>query len=277
MGMETDLGIFELRLDRGWSESDVLRRYRQVGEPAGLRVRRVPGSGLKLASVDFLRGMPGLEFLDVQVPVADDRAAFVLPQLKTLTLLTGSRHTVPAALPSNLDVVVMWARPGLEALAQLGRLRRLVLGRWRGPDLSFLAGAPALEELRVEARYGTYALTGLASCDRLSEIWMSEMRVESLETLAPLRGLRKLWVTGKIGAPGGPRLDLSALSSMPLLEELRLLSAGSVVSLAPLLALTHLRDARFAGTAIMENDPAIVEELQKRLETLTFKYAFERD
>jgi len=171
-----------------------------------------------------------------------------------------------AGLMKELELINPWvpkiprsvrAVTRIDPVGRLSGLERLIMERIAVADLGPLRKLAALRELRIAdcPRIRTLAPLGeLAGLTRLfledletkgvasvaklvglTELKLVGLGLKSLEFLAPLQKLRKLWLSRNPGIT-----DLAAVSKLPALEELHLDGVGAA-PLAPLRGLKTLR------------------------------------
>jgi hypothetical protein len=126
-------------------------------------------------------------------------------------------------------------------VAQLSRLRTLVVHDWRVADLQPLRGTAGLEVLRIAGSTKLRALDGIEALRGLRELVLFDCGVADLAPLAGLRDLKTLVVEGgfsrHVTVP-----TLAPLAALVDVEELRLASIRVTDgSLRPLHALHELR------------------------------------
>jgi hypothetical protein len=260
--MRADYRVQSWTVDSGFDPTELRERYVAEGSD-GVYLRAERGTGLD--SVEFLADFPNLKYVEISGTVKDDTASFLLPALEELILLTRCQVPIPALTGSAVLRVGVDDRPGKEALADISGLRELSVWSWDGPDLVFLGRQPQLSRLTVEGMRSVYSLQGLELCEALVEVELKEMGVQSLAPLRGLRKLRRLWLLGSPRTHGSPRvLDLADLAGSNDLEELRLTYGGSVGSVRPLAALNNLRDVRLRGTTVLDADLAPLTDLADR-------------
>lgn len=238
--------------DGPWDLPQLQQRFAEGGFN-GLNIRFIHPAAFK--SLDFLLGMEGLQYLEVNGRIRNDLAAFELPELRELTLATRSPRPIPGFASSSLTRLGIDDRDGKDHIATLERLQELAIWLWKGPDLTFLDDVELpLRKLRLEGKKQLAALDGIAGCRNLAEVEVREARIESLEPLSGLTDLRSLRILSGYRAKGETCLDLSDLTSLKGLEVLNVCDAGAIRSLRPLRDLPALRDVRLGGTEILDGD-----------------------
>lgn len=221
---------YEIRDDQPWTLRDT-ERYHAGGYNG---VKLYPERGSKL-TLEFVRDLQGLRYVEVSGPVADDTPVFDVPALEDLTILTGSKKPLRLEALPLLRRLAVHHRPGLEGVASLPGLTSLFVGRWQGPDLAFLGDKPKLESLRLEGRRKLRAsLDGIERAPHLDELMVLDVRIESIEPLRGLTNLREIHLTGVPGMEEGEPWDLTVLTGKPRLEWFHAASQGSAHTLAPL-------------------------------------------
>jgi len=137
---------WKVSFDGPWSEI-AEDRYRQGGFD-GLSL--VPSSAWVPSDLDFLYRLDGLRSFSLNAKVKNDIAAFKIPSLEHLSLVTGSRLRVPEEIQPLLLRLVMTDRPGVDVQTHWPALESLRLGAWKGTDLQLLNGTLNLRHFRVE-------------------------------------------------------------------------------------------------------------------------------
>lgn len=222
------------------------------------------GRHQELPNLDFLRDLPNLKYVEIVGHVVDDTAAFQIPELHELFLVTRCRKTIPdLSMHRGLLRLGLEDRPGKEQMRALPQLRQLRIWRWKGPDLTFLPDNSELELLTIEATRIIASAEGIETCRQLQVTELTEMRVADLKPFASLHCLRRLGLVGDRRIPDGAVLDLADLANLSNLEELALTFAGRVGSIAALLELPALRDVRLRGTQIVDGDLSPLDELRR--------------
>ncbi|TYC14600.1 hypothetical protein FXF65_17305 [Actinomadura syzygii] len=244
--------------DGPWDLARLTEQYLQGGHD-GLNMRFTHPAAFK--SLDFLEDCTGLRYLEVNGRIRDDLASFRLPDLRELVLLTRSPRAIPGFAAAGLTRLGIDDRPGKEHIAELRQLRELLIWYWKGTDLSFLGDAPPpLRSLRLEGRKQLATLDGIEGCRDLSELWVRDAQVESLEPLRELTGLRVLRLMPGYQPKVRTRLDLSVLTGMKGLETIALVYTGEIVSLRPLRELPALREVRIRAD-ILDGDLSPLDDL----------------
>lgn len=175
-------------LDGPWDLAALRQRFVEGGFD-GLNLWFMSPAAFK--NLDFLADYNDLQYLEVTGKLNNDVAAFRLPALKELVLLTKSTRPIPGFASPDLVRLGFDDRPGKELVAGLRSLRELLVWRWRGTDLRFLGSPPPpVQLLRIDGMRQIVTLHGLEECWTLTELEVRESRVESL---APLRGLENIW------------------------------------------------------------------------------------
>ena len=248
--------------DRPWRADDTGRFVERECRAVFLVFRR---DVVRLVTLDFLKGLPGLRRVAVDGPMRDDTLVFELSQLEGLGLRTGSQKPLLFDRCPALDTVAVDDRPGLESLASLGRLRNLTVGRYQRPDLTFLGGTP--EFIRIEGRYKPLRLDGVERCGALDELAVFDTSVESLEPLRGLAKLRQVEIGTPRAAPPEP-WDLSVLHDLPSIEWFTV--GGPVRSPAPLYELPQALKRLAFGT-VEDGDLTPLLSLPPRVELVSIE------
>jgi hypothetical protein len=237
--------------DGPWSEA-ATQRYLDGGYHG---VYLQLGRGTKSPHLEFLREVPGLRYLEVNGKVIDDTAAFRIPELEELILLTGSKRAIPTLEDlAELGRLGIDDRPGKESIRHASKLQHLTIWRWKGPDLRFLASSSQLRSLRIEGTMNLVSLAGVEGCPDLREIEMTQLRVDTLQPLAQLSSLKTLRLIGSPRIDETPHLDLVDIVGLRNLEQLTLTYAGEVRSLRPIARMPALTEVRLRGTHLVDND-----------------------
>lgn len=248
--------------DGPWDLPQLQQRFAEGGFN-GLNIRFIHPAAFK--SLDFLLSLEGLQYLEVNGRIRNDVAAFELPELRELTLATRSPRPIPGFASSSLTRLGIDDRDGKDHIATLESLQELAIWLWKGQNLTFLHDAELpLRKLRLEGMKQVAALDGIASCRNLAEVEVREARIESLKPLSGLTALRSVRILPGYRAKGEACLDLSDLTRLKGLEELRLVYAGAIRSLRPLLDLPALRDVRLRGTEITDGDLSPLSSVSAR-------------
>jgi hypothetical protein len=215
------------------------------------------------SDLGFLTELPSVRYLEVVGDVRDDTAAFTLPELEELILATRCRRAIPSPVPAQpqLKRLLVNTRPNMEAIHDMPRLHDLTVYLWTGQDLRFLGPKPVLERLEVEGMLRFFSPTGVDGCTAITDLRVTEARVQTLAPLGTLTTLRRLRLIGSSKVPGDNSLDLSDLQALTNLEELRITYGGRIRSLWPVLSFPRLRDLRLRGTAVMDGDLAPLDRL----------------
>jgi hypothetical protein len=179
-----------------------------------------------------------------------------IESLEHLTLLTRSKVPLAVDRLHYLHNLGVDAQRDLTGIHGLTGLQRLYLAGCRGPDLSFLGDKPMLVWLRLDGRPGRLFLDGIEGCVGLRELEVLDYRLPSLAPLRGLTALERLLLSGPRRVPADNDLNLEDLVGMQNLDSLRLINAGTIRSLAPLLRLSRLRDFRFNEVAIADGNLA---------------------
>ncbi|MET9310734.1 hypothetical protein ABZX12_02805 [Kribbella sp. NPDC003505] len=216
-----------------------------------LRVAR----NTRLPDLEFLRDLPGLRYVEVTGPVADDTAALLIPGIREVFLLTRCKKALPDLSGSTVSKIGLDSRPGLEQVAAIGLDEFHVWG-WRGTDFTFLGDQPGLRRLKVEATRQLVSLQGLQHCLRLEYVELLALRATGLAPLAQASRLQHLWIIGDRRITGQVTLDLADLADLAELRQIRITFGGTIATLAPLTGPIgrRLRDFRIRGTKVGDGD-----------------------
>jgi len=246
--------------DGPWSDA-AEKRYRE-GEFDGLILS--PSSTWTPSDLDFLLRLPGLRLFSLQAKVKNDLAAFAVPSLEELALVTGSRLGVRDVVQPRLRDLVLTDRPGIKVSLHWPRLESFKLGMWRGTDLQMLDGATRLRRFHVEGRRQAGSLTGVESCDSLESL---QTVGYSIKDTAPLRGLKSLSELRMMAAhPTGPHgiIDISDLSRSRL-TRLWISNAASIRQLQMLADFPSLREVRLIDCRLLAADWQFLDILSARV------------
>jgi hypothetical protein len=198
-----DLGLFAGHVDS-------VKTLRLAGSAENGRIDTVTGLG----------ALPGLESLEIQVPVKRGLEAAELPHLKSCAL--------------------SW-QAGCEVLTGIPSLRALVLRGFGAPSLKALQVPKGLTDLWLD-RPALLSLEGVASMPALRVL-----RISNAKALASLQGLGG----GELDAidiEKAPLLqDITALSRAPSVRQVRLVGTSTAIDLRPLAGLTALRRLHAGG------------------------------
>ena len=204
---------------------------------------------VKVGELTFLTSLEQVRALRVHGRVQDDSAVFGCEELEFLELYTGARNPLRCAALKRLEVLSVDARPGLETIQGLERLRELALYTYAGDDLAFLAGLPGLWGLAL-AEQGA-PLRSLAGVQQTPALRRVNLQVGAGLELSPLAGLAELQEVILISPaplPAGNRLDLEPLAACPDLREVQLHGLGTVAGLESLRGLERLRRVLLSDT-----------------------------
>jgi Leucine-rich repeat (LRR) protein len=225
------------------------------------KLRQVTLTGATLKNVDCLRGISGIEELELgsalngQYVALNDSAKFPkMPELRRLDILSRALTTLKPLAPLT-GVRALWvsANKRLRSLSGIESMSKL---RYLGADRSSVAELPPQPlELLGLASTKVKSLKGL-NVSRLKQLYLSQTPLRSLEGLerAPLEIL-DLGRCDKLQ-------DLSPLSSLPKLKCLCL--NGVSADLSPLRSLTKLeaislRDVDLQDFDLLMELPALKE------------------
>lgn len=132
--MRFDYNTLTWNLQHNPSVSELLAELIDGGYD-GLYVR-LPRD-VQIDNLEFLTGLSGLKYLEVNGSVRDDSLAFSLPGIEQLVLLTRSRVPVRTAVGGQLESLSLDDRPeGLE-LSGFSRLQSLTVWSYARDELDF--------------------------------------------------------------------------------------------------------------------------------------------
>lgn len=220
-----------------------------------------------LKDLDFLTDYEGLEYLEVTGNISNDLAAFRLPNLRELLLLTKSSRKIPGFTSPNLVRLGFDDRPGRDLVSNLSSLQELMVWRWRGTDIRFLGSPPPpIKKLRIDGMRQLISLHGIEECLRLTDLEVRESRVEGLGPMSSLVNLERIRIFPAYRAKGDTCLDLAELLPLKKLKQLNLIYVGAIRSLWPLLQMPSLRDLRLGDVEISDGDLSPLYELPSYVE-----------
>lgn len=231
-------------------------------------------TGLKLygrdappANLDFVQQLSNLRGLYVHARVSNDTAAFHVPTLEKLTLVTGSKRRVPAdTAQANLREMCLQWRPGIDDLGRCWPAVEWLRIDHTPPDLTWLGHAEALEylELGGRRRPDRSRLEGVEQCPQLQTLKLVNFAVKNTAPLAALTRLRKVRMLARMPGIGHETIDLSDLSESPV-EEVWLSQAESLRALASLSSLARLREFRLMDSPLSETERMFLTSLPRRV------------
>lgn len=245
--------------DGPWSEA-AEKRYREGGFD-GLIL--TPSSTWTPQDLEFLLRLPGLRLFSLQAKVKNDIAAFAVPSLEELALVTGSRLSISEVVQPRLRELVLTDRPGINVSMHWPALESFKLGTWRGTNLQLLDGATRLRRFHVEGRRQAGTLAGVESCESLEALQTVNY---SIKDTAPLRGLRSLTELRMMAAhPTASHgiIDISDLSGSRLIK-LWISNAASIRQLPVLADLPSLREVRLIDCRLTAADRQFLDILAAR-------------
>ena len=188
----------------------------------------------------FLELMPKLRFLRLVDVEADAQA---LPDLSGASLLESvslrrcnidSLEWLRGAKLQNFDAQLTQIAD-YSPLSDCARLQHAWIDLYHAADLSAFA-PPQLQYLRLEngEDYGETDLSGLAACEKLSQVELGTLSLRDLDFLRdkPIRVLQ-LWDMGMLR-------DISALESLKRLEELEIQYCERITDYTPIAGCTAL-------------------------------------
>lgn len=223
-----------------------------------------PGPTWTPSDLEFLHRLPGLRFLSVYARVKNDIAAFTIPTLEDLTLVTGSRLRVPEEVQPVVKHLVLTDRPGINISMHWPVLESFSLGSWRGTDLHLLNDASRLRHLDVEGRRQAGTLEGVETCASLEELITVDYPIKDT---APLRGLRSLREIRLLAArPTAPHgiINISDLSGSRL-TKLWLSNAANIRHLDALANISSLREVRLIDCRLTSADRQFLDSMASRV------------
>ncbi|WP_125206584.1 MULTISPECIES: hypothetical protein [Isoptericola] len=249
--------MLNLQADGQIDENEIVEQYRS-GRFNGLFLRLSRGS--RLRNLDFLARMPRIEYLEIEGRVVDDSAAFQVPGLRELVLLTKGEAAIPRGRNSSLSVLAFDDRGDRIDLEGFPSLTGLTIWSSLRRDLDFLGDVTELASFKLEGTGQILDLSGLDRCRKLYELEIVETRAKSLVPLGQLKRLRRCWLVGGGRLVQAEPLDFNDVSGLSGLEELRVTYGGEVRSVAPLLGMSSLRDVRLRGTTVVAGDSILLDE-----------------
>lgn len=195
----------------------------------------------------FLERMPKLRFLTLVDVEADAEA---LPDLSGASLLEGvslrrcnidSLEWLRGAKLHRLDAQLTQITD-YSPLSDCASLQHAWIDLYHAADLSAFA-PPQLQYLRMEngEDYGETDLSGLAACEKLSQVELGALSLRDLDFLKdkPIRALQ-LWDMGRLR-------DISALESLKQLENLEIQYCPGVTDYTPIAGCTALESIHVQG------------------------------
>lgn len=242
--------------DGPWSEN-AENRYRDGGFD-GLII--TPSSTWSPSDLEFLHRLPGLRSFTLQARVRNDLAAFTIPTLEELALVTGSRRRIPDVVQAELLRLTLEDRPGLDVKARWPNLESFRLGVWRGSDLRILQGAENLVRLKLEGRRQVGTLDGISDCRSLEQLITVNY---SVRDTAPLRNLSSLVEVRLLAArPTEPHenVDISDIRTLGLVK-LWISNAKNIRNIDALSGIRSLRELRFIDCDLSAAERASIEAL----------------
>jgi hypothetical protein len=245
-------------MDGPWS-AEAARRFRELGEDA---LTLVPGREWTPSNLDFLHDLEGLRSFRFTGRVSDDLAAFAVPTLEELTLITGSKRAVPPASRPNLSSLVVVDRPGLEVRPRWPGLSRLRVGLWHGADLRILAGADRLAGVYLEGRRQSGSLDGIEECAALESLTLINYSVTDLAAVRHLSMLRSIDLHAATPASPHAPLDMAELPSARLVA-LRITNASGLHNLDALADRPFLHSVRLVDCSLTEQDRRTLASLDR--------------
>lgn len=247
-------------MDGPWS-ADAARQFREQGFD-GLVV--VPSAAWAPEELSFLAELDGLRSFSFTGRLRNDVDAFQVETLEDLTLVTGSKRTVPDVTQKHLRRLCLTDRPGLSVQSHWPQLEWLRVGTWKAADVQFLHGAKELRHVHLEGRRQTGDLEGIQGSAEVEALTTINYSVQGI---APLRGLDALvevkLLAAKPTAPHGP-FDLSDISS-PRLSKLWISNASELRNLDSLAAHPVLREVRLIGCPLSDADARALDSFPKRI------------
>lgn len=191
--------------------------------------------------VRFLEAMPWLESLELRsVSVEDDSPVFTLRNLRRLELETYARNTADLANLRALEHLTFIWRPNAPGLAELNRLRELVLIGYGVNDTREIAGLTDLVTLQILGS-AVSDLSGIWGCGKLRKI-----RLALLRRLTTLSGLERLPELEALTIESCKNIaSVEPLGGCARLQELYLDNDGPIASLEPLRSLSRLEALTF--------------------------------
>jgi hypothetical protein len=243
--------------DGPWSEI-AENRYRE-GEFDGLSLSQ--SATWMPSNLEFLHRLDGLRFFSLRARVKNDIAAFTVPSLERLSLVTGSRLRVPDEVQPLLLKLVMTDRPGADIATRWPALESFRLGAFRGTDLRLLSDALKLKHLRIEGPRHSGAVDGIENCQSLENLIIVNY---SIRNTAPLRGLKSLTELRMLAArPAAPHevIDISDLGTS--LATLWIANAANIRKIRLLADMPTLREVRLVDCDLTLADRQVLDNLSK--------------
>lgn len=253
-------------MDGAWSP-EASQRFRDQGFD-GLAI--VPSRDWIPQNFDFLEELEGLRSFSFTGKLRDDLSAFRIESLEDLTLVTGSKLAVPAAIHSRLRRLVLTDRPGLIVKSRWPGLLALRVGEWKASDLQMLDAADKVTHVYLEARRQRGALDGVEACASLESLIIINYSVANAEPLRGLDSLSELKLLAAKPTPPHETIDLSMLTS-PQLAKIWISNAGRLLKLDSLAHLSSMRELRLIGCRLSDADMRAISALPKRIDVQIVK------
>jgi len=247
-------------MDGPWSP-EATRSFQQGGFD-GLVV--IPNADWTPQDLSFLADLEGLRSFSFTGKLRNDLAAFAVPTLEDLTLVTGSKLAVPEVAQARLSRLCLTDRPGITLYQHWPNLEWLRVGVWKATNLSMLEKAARLKHLHLEGRRQQGALDGIEDCVAIESLTIINY---SVRDTAPLLGLNMLTevklLAAKPTAPHNP-LDLAKITSQRL-AKLWISNASEVLNLGALASHTALRELRLIGCQLSEADMRTLSSFPRQI------------
>lgn len=203
------------------------------------------------SDIDFVRDLP-LRRLDIL-----DRGITDLTPVHDLGS-TLEEFRVQAAPGSHIDLTLLprlrvlacaWEQVR-DTIASTDRLEDLFLSPYREQDLSALSHLTSLRSLRMKQRPGVRSLDGIETMPWLAHLGIYGAPVEDTTALARLSSP----VLTRLDLPSCRRLtSLADLSGLIGLRMLDVSESGTLASLTPITAMTHLETLYLYGSTTIDD------------------------
>jgi len=223
-----------------------------------------PSSAWTPPDLEFLNRLPGLRFFSVLARIKNDTAAFTVPTLEDLALVTGSRLSVPAGIQPLIRNLILTDRPGINVSTHWPVLESFKLGTWRGTDLQFLRDASHLRSFHVEGRRHAGSLEGVESCESLEELSTVNYSIKDTEPLRNLRSLRELRLMAARPTASHGIIDISDLTEARI-ARLWISNAQNIQQLAALARISSLRELRLIDCRLTSEDQRLLDSLAPKV------------
>jgi hypothetical protein len=205
-----------------------------------------------------------LELFSLTASLKNDKAAFEIETIRNLTLVTGSKAAVPSTPQFEMERVCLTDRPGLDIGQKWPNVSWLRIGKWGSHNLGSLERANLLEEVYIEAKRQAGGLEGIETLSQLRVLKTINYSVQSLAPLSSLELLQEVRLMSARPSPPHEPFDLSALRS-PMLQRLWVSNCPNFLHLEALAELPRLREVRFVDCQLSAADRDLLATLPSRV------------